>query len=175
MYNCPPVITQGRGRCPPPSPHPGRWWRPRHLCAGTPPQMRQPAGSCSRNACTVGSNTRSGKRARTGEYIGHTKRACCTSSSPPWQRGQVRCARGTRYHVPVSSASQCDLVRSWARAPGASAAALPPSTLPARAHTPPPLAAAHPKLQLRSVRAWRLPAAPLLPGSHGGGDAALSA
>jgi hypothetical protein len=112
-------------------------------------------GFCSKNACMVGSNTRSGRRARTDEYKGHTNRACCTSSSPPWQWGQVHCAQGTRSHLPVPLSASATHCAAGLGPPCESAAAQPPSMLPARAHTPPPLAAARPKLQLGSVRAWR--------------------
>jgi hypothetical protein len=174
MYNGP-TVTQGRGRGQSPSLTQGGGGG-HGVCAGTPPQMRQSAqgpalGMRARWAKTPNQKSVHAQASIKGtqtERVAHplarpgnggryaTHRAPAPTSPSPLPASAIRCAVGLG-------------------PPGASAAALPPSTLPARAYTPPPLAAARPKLQLDSVRAWRRPAALLLPRSHGGGDAALSA
>jgi hypothetical protein len=171
LYNGPHVLRDDARR--PPSP-PGR--RPHRVCAGTPPQ-------CSnQHRVLLPKCVHGGLEHQIGETCTHWRvqkihkqSVVHTSSSPPWQLGQVRCARGTRSHIPVFSASQCDPACRWARATRRELCSTAPKYSAGKGTYCVALAAAGPKLQLGSVQAWRRRAAPLLPGSHGGDDTTLRA
>ena len=70
-------------------------------------------GSCCMNSHGGGAGVekKSGKRARTCPYIGHTNRTCGTSSTP-WQWGHERSARGRCSHYRLCSASHWEPVLS---------------------------------------------------------------